>query len=166
MISRSRTGIREVGKNMILFGKSISEYLRFQKPMLLLVAAVGMARLALSLAGSDAFARRFSMTALLVVAIVMYPVLVHLRNFGGYKQILVLLSVQLALAGAISALGIGVGVLTGTANIFSGQVGNWATEVGHALQHLLGGPILIALILWIPASVVLFVTRRVAQPRR
>jgi hypothetical protein len=151
-------------ETMTIFGKPISEYVRFQKFMLAVVAAVGLSRLLLSLLSANNIAAWFSMTVLVLVGVVLYPFLVHIKKFGGYRHVLVLLSLQLVLTGLIIVLGIGIAVLTGSGNIFSGEdVGPIGAEVGHAAQHLIGGPIIVALILWIPSSVILFLTRLVAQ---
>ncbi len=149
---------------MTLFSKSFGEYVQFQKILLTVTAAVGLARLLLSLVGASAIAEFFSMTAISFVAVVLFPVMVHKKGFGAYTQVLVLLSIQIALAAAIITLGIAIAVATGSANIFTGgEVGPIGGEMTHAAFHLIGGPTIFAAILWLPASVVLFVTRRVAR---
>ncbi len=146
-----------------LFSKSFAEYIQFQKVVLTVTAAVGVARLLLSLAGTSAVAEWFSLTAMTFVGVVVYPIMVHTKGFGGYKQVLVLLSIQLALAGAIISLGIAIAMATGSGNIFTGaQMGSTGSEMAHMASHLIGGPTIFAAIVWLPASAVLFVTRRVA----
>jgi hypothetical protein len=147
---------------MTLFSKSFAEYIRFQKILLIITAAVGLARLLLSLAGASDVAGWFSITAMTFVGVVLYPIMVHTKGFGGYKQVLVLLSIQLALAGAVITFGIAIAVATGSGNVFTGgQVGSIGSEITHMASHLIGGPIIFAAILWLPASAVLFVTKRV-----
>jgi hypothetical protein len=66
-----------------MFGKRLSQYLAFQWPLLLLTAAVGLARLGLSLAGQpDASVKWLSMNVVLWAAAVYYGVAVHTRAFG------------------------------------------------------------------------------------
>jgi hypothetical protein len=148
---------------MTLFSKSSAEYIRFQKILLSITAAVGLARLLLSLAGASDIAGWFSITAMTFVSVVLYPIMVHTKGFGGYKQVLVLLFIQLALAGALITLGIAIAVATGSGNVFTGgQEGSIGSEITHMASHLIGGSIIFAAILWLPASVVLFVTKHIA----
>ena len=72
-----------------MFGKRISQYLCFQKMLLGLVAAVGLALLGLSLAGlPDTTVTWLSMTVVGWAAVLYYGVAVHTRGFGSYKQLL------------------------------------------------------------------------------
>ncbi len=145
---------------MTVFGKPISEYLSFQKYLLILTIAVGLIRFGLSLGGvPEGIVQLFSMTALILVGIVYYPVRVHMRGFGSFRHVWVLLVIQLLVAETISAAGIGIAALTEIPNTYSG-VGPDAGYLGHALFHLLGGPTILGLIFWAIASLVLIVVRK------
>ena len=145
---------------MTVFGNTLSEYIAFQKYLLILTIVAGLIRFGLSLAGTpEGIVRLFSMTALLLLGTVYYPIQVHRRKFGGFKHVWVLLVVQLVVAETISAAGIGIAAVTGVPNTFS-TVGPDANYLAHALTHLIGGPTAFGLILWGLASVILVITRK------
>jgi hypothetical protein len=63
-------------------------------------------------------------------------------------------------ANVIISAGIAITAVTGTLNIFStpefsGNTNHWF----HAATHLIGGPTLFSAILWIPAALVMLVTK-------
>ena len=152
--------------------KSVPEYLRFQRWVLVAIVVVWGARLGLSLAGLPG-ARLASVTWLLVAGALTDGVAVHARDFGGYKQLYVLNLFQSLLAETLVALGIVVAILTGQHNIFTvpdfvqgfvqGQDGR---SFAHALAHIaIPGAIVLPLAGWLVSSIVMFLTRRVA-PRK
>lgn len=147
---------------MTLFGRNLSDYLRFQKILLILTVAFGLLRLVLSMAGvPDAIVTWLSMTGLLPIAVVYYPIRVHMKNFGGYPQVLILICIQVLVSQIMTAIGIFAAPLTGVDNIFS-PAGPEGGHLGHALMHLLSWPIVSA-VLWVPAAVILWIARRVAK---
>jgi hypothetical protein len=153
------------GKAMKLFGKSLGDYLQFEKGLLIATIVIGLIRLALTLARlPDSVVTWFSMTALTLFSIVYLPVTVHRRGFGSYRHVLVLLALQIGLSSVIIAIGIGVAATTGVYNIFQADRPN-ANPIAHAVQHLIGGPTIFALIFWLPASVVLFITKMLTPAR-
>jgi hypothetical protein len=78
-----------------MFGKRLSQYLGFQKVWLALIAAVGLARLGLSLAGlPDSTVTFLSITVAGWAAALYYGVAVHTRGFGSFKQLLPLMVFQ------------------------------------------------------------------------
>lgn len=145
---------------MTIFTKSFAEYVQFQKVLFGVTLAVGLIRLVLSLAGADALARFFSMNVMALVGLVLLPIMVYTKGFGGYKQVLVLLSLHQVLIGGVITLGIAIALVTGSSNVFvMGPVGSAGAEIGHAASHLIGGPVF-GLVLWLPASIILFITKR------
>ena len=75
-----------------MFGKRVSEYLAFEKVWLFLIAAVGLVRLGVSLAGvPDRTAAWFSMNVVVWAGCLYYGAAVHTRGFGSYKQLLPLM---------------------------------------------------------------------------
>ena len=151
---------------MKLFGKTLGEYIKFEKAFLLVTIVVGLIRLGLTLSGvPNAVATWFSMTALSLFGVVYLPISVHRRGFGAYKQVFVLLSLQLLASGVIIATGITIAGVTGVSNIFQIDSPN-ANPAAHAAQHLLGGPTIFALIFWLPASLILFVTKKLQKSQR
>ncbi|HYP26532.1 MAG TPA: hypothetical protein VE262_07435 [Blastocatellia bacterium] len=150
---------------MTIFGKTVSEYLAFQKYILLLILAVGLGRLLLSLGGvPDSATRWLSISVVSLIGIVYYAIRVHTSGFGSYKQLLPLLFIQSVVAQAIVIAGIIIAILTQKDNVFSipeysgGSDGkNWT----HVLAHLIVGLIIGPLIAWLIASAILFITKKV-----
>jgi hypothetical protein len=152
-----------------MFGKRISEYLAFQKVCLAVIAAVGLARLLLSLAGvPDRTVMFLSMTAAGWIAVVYYGVAVHTKGFGSYKQLLPLMIFQVALVQSIAVAGILLAI-AGHPNIyaapeFSGPPFARSTnQWTHLLAHLTIGMVAPVLLWWGVACLVLLITRKVAR---
>jgi len=152
-----------------MFGKRLSEYLQFQKVWLALIAAVGLARLGLSLAGlPDSTVTFLSMTVVGWAAIIYYGVAVHTRGFGSYKQLLPLLFFQIVLVQAIAVFGILLAI-AGLPNIYAAPeysgppFARSANQWSHALAHLTIGIVVPILLGWGVASLVLFITKKVSR---
>jgi hypothetical protein len=148
-----------------MFGKQISQYLGFQKAFLGLLAAVGLARLGLSLAGlPNTTVMWLSMNVVLWAATLYYGVAVHTSGFGSYKQLLPLVFFQTVLQQSIAVLGILLSI-AGFQNIFAapeysfGGQSQWA----HILAHLTIGIVVPSLLLWGVASLVMLITKKVAR---
>ena len=154
---------------MQIFGKSFSDYVRFNKIILWLIAIVALGRLALSLGGvPNSTAKWVSVTAVIMLGMVYAAIRVHTTGFGSYKQLLPALWVQTMLANLIVSGSIILGIVTHKDNIFtapeySGNVDGktWL----HAGAHIIAGAIAMPLIGWLLGSLILFVTKRVA-PRK
>ena len=149
---------------MSVFGKSLSEYIKFQKIFLIITVAVGLIRLGMSMAGvPNSIATYFSMTAVSLVGIVYYAISVHTKGFGSYKQVFILLAIQSTLANVIVSLGITITALTGVINIFSApEFSGGANPWIHAGTHLVLGPTIIALVYWIISVPLMFITKKVS----
>ena len=90
-----------------MFGKRVSEYLAFEKVWLFLIAAVGLVRLGVSLAGSpDRTAAWFSMNVVVWAGCLYYGAAVHTRGFGSYRQLLPLMIFAILTMQSIAVLGI------------------------------------------------------------
>jgi hypothetical protein len=150
---------------MTIFGKKLSEYVRFQRVILALILVVGLARLFLSLAGVPNDTVRFlSMTVVGLAAIFYYGIRVHTTGFGSYRQLLPLLVIQSAVANGIAILGILITYFTGHANIFTApEFGGLMRIRWHILGHVVGGLVIGPLIGWLVASIVMWVTKRVSR---
>ena len=153
---------------MRIFGKPLSAYLAFAKVFLLLIAIVGIARLALSLARvENATVKWLSISIVALLGLVYYSIRVHTSGFGSYKQLLALIVIQSIVAQAIIIAGIVIGIFTGRDNIFSAPEysggGDGKTWL-HAGAHLLFGVIAGSLLAWLIGSLILFVTKK-AVPR-
>lgn len=153
---------------MTIFGKPYSEYLRFQGWFLILIAAVGIGRLVLSRAGvSTSIDKYLSVTAVLLIGLVLFAVLVHSKGFGSYKQLLVVYWNNAMLANLIVSLGILIAIRTGRDNIYTvpeysgGADGKtWL----HLVAHLATGAIIFPLIAWGIGSLLMFVTKKAVKP--
>jgi len=148
-----------------MFGKRISQYLDFQKVVLVLLAAVGLARLGLSLAGlPDTTVRWLSMNVVAWGGVLYYGVAVHSRGFGSYKQLLPLGFFQTLVMQSIAVLGILLAI-GGFPNIYAapefsfGAQSQWV----HALAHLTIGIIAPSVLLWGVSSLVLRITKSLAR---
>ena len=154
-----------------MFGKPVSEYLRFQKVWLAVIGAVGLARLVLSLAGlPDRSVMWLSMTVAGWLAVLWYGVAVHTRGFGTYRHLLPLMIFQVVLVQAIAVLGILLAI-AGLPNIyaapeFSGPpFARSANQWSHAAAHLTIGIVAPTLLWWGVASLVLLITKAVTRRR-
>src|SRR5437899_9233169 len=79
---------------MNIFGKPLSDYVRFSRLFLVLIAVTGLVRLALSLGGvPNSTVKWFSMTGLMWIAVVYYAIRIHKTGFGTYKHLLPVLAV-------------------------------------------------------------------------
>ena len=152
-----------------MFGKRLSQYLRFQKVWLALITAVGLARLGLSLAGlPDRTVMFLSMTVVGWAAIIYYGVAVHTKGFGSYKQLLPLMLFQMVLVQSIAVAGILLAI-AGFPNIYAAPeysgppFARSANQWSHALAHLTIGIVVPVLLGWGVASLVLLITKKVAR---
>ena len=151
----------------MMFGKRLSDYIRFQQAILGLILVVGLAKLAMTLAGvPNATTKWLSLTVLTLVGLVYYGVRVHTAGFGSYKQLLPLLFNQNVLAHTIIVIGIVIGIMTGHDNVFTAPEysggGDGKTWL-HVGAHVVLGMIVGTLLGWLIASIVMWVTKRVAR---
>lgn len=148
---------------MTAFGKSLSEYARFEQVLLWLILAVGLARLVLSLAGlPNGTVAFFSMTVVVLAGIFYCGIRVPMTGFGGYKHLLPLLYLQSVLANGIAILGVLLARF-GLHNIFAAnEYGGDTRTRYHVLGHVV--VMLVApLVFWLVAALVMWVTRKVGS---
>lgn len=155
---------------MKIFGKSLSEYYRFQKVILGLIVVVGLGRLVLSLAGvPNSSAKWLSITGVVLIGLIYYSVRVYTTGFGTYKHLLPLLAIQSILAQAIIILAIALAIFTGTDNIYSSPEYSGGVDGKtwlHAGAHLVFGTIAFTLVGWGLGSLIMFVTKKVSPRGR
>ena len=151
-----------------MFGKTVGQYLAFQRVVLVLIVLAWIVRLGLSLGGvPNSSARWVSVTVVLLLGVLYYGVAVHTRGFGSYKQLYPLMLFQSALGEGLVALAIVLAILTGRSNIYTapeysggGDGRNWL----HVTAHLVIGFVVLPLLSWGVGSLVLLVTKK-AAPR-
>ena len=149
-----------------MFGKTVAQYLRFQRIVLVLIVAAFLVRLILSLAGTpNSVAKWISVTVVLLAGIVYYGVAVHTSGFGSYKQLYPLVLFQSVLGEGLVALAIVLAIFTGRDNIYTapeysggGDGKNWL----HVVAHLVIGAVVFPLVSWGVSSLVMLVTKKVA----
>ncbi len=150
---------------MKIFGKSIPDYLKFEKGFLILLMIVGLARLGLSLFDvPNSTTKYLSLTVVLLLGLVYYSITVHTSGFGSYKQLLPVLELASIVGGCIIIAGIVIAILTGKDNIFSAPEYSPNKADGktwvHAGAHFIA-MLVIPLILWLVGSLIMFVTKKV-----
>lgn len=145
---------------MTVFGKSLSEYARFERLILWLILAVGLARLVLSLAGLPNSVVKLSSITVVVLAGLLYcGIAVPLTGFGGYRHLLPLLYLQHVLAGSLAILGI-VLARFGLPNIYAAnEYGGDTRTRYHVLGHVVV-MIVAPLVTWLVAAFVMWVTKK------
>ena len=149
-----------------MFGKTLAEYLKFQRVVLALVVAAFVVRLALSMAGvANTTARWISVTVVLLAGMVYYGVAVYRSGFGSYKQLYPLMLIQSIVGEGLVALAIALAILTSRDNIYTapeysggGDGKNWL----HVLAHLVIAGIVLPLVSWAISSLILLITKKVA----
>ena len=149
-----------------MFGKTLAEYLRFQRVVLALIVAAFVVRLALSLAGAaTGTAAWVSVTVVLLLGVVYYGVAVYRKGFGSYKQLYPLMLIQSIVGEGLVALAIVLAILTSRDNIYTvpeysggGDGKTWF----HVGAHLFLGVAILPLVSWAVGSLVMLVTRKVA----
>lgn len=155
---------------MQIFGKSLSDYVRFERGFLILVLVVGMARLIASLLGvPNATVKFLSITVVFLLGLVYYSIRVHTSGFGGYKQLLPIFALPVIVGNSIIIAGIVISILTSKDNIFSapefspGKVDgkNWGHVGGHVVAT-----IVLPLILWALGSLIMLVTKKLTGSRQ
>jgi hypothetical protein len=168
-------------KEARMFGKSLTDYIAFLRPTLILIAAVWALRLGLSLAGLPISGAQFvSVTGALVLGALYYGWAVGQEGFGSFKQLYGLNLVQGVFSQTLVALAIVLAIVTGQDNIYTtpefyppaqgiGVLGlplpPDGKNLGHAIEHIVvAGAIGFPVIGWMLGSLVLLATRRSPRP--
>ncbi|HKV42468.1 MAG TPA: hypothetical protein VJX67_24915 [Blastocatellia bacterium] len=150
---------------MKLFGKSLSEYIGFETGFLALILIVGLGRLGLSLVHvSNSIDKFFSLTAVLLIGAVVYPIWIWISGFGGYKHIWPVLLLQWALAQSIVVLGIVISIFSGQDNIFSAPEYSPNKVSGRTWTHVgahVAVVVILPLVFWVTGLLIMFVTSKI-----
>jgi len=154
---------------MKIFGKGLAEYFAFTKLFLVLVLAVGIVRLALSLAGvPNSTDKWLSITVVLLIGVLYYGVRVHTSGFGSYKQLLPTYWTLTFTSQVFVAATIVLAILTGHDNIFTAPEysgGGDGKTWFHAGAHVVVGAVIMPLLAWLIGSVVMFIAKRVSPAK-
>lgn len=156
--------IAQGAARMRIFGKSISDYVKFEWGFLTLVLVVGLARLAMSLLDvPNSTTKYVSLTVLLLFGLIYFPIRVYTSGFGSYKQLLPAIALPVIAANCIIIAGIAISILTAKNNIFSapeysggGDGKTWGHAAGHFVVMFVG-----SLALWLIGCLIMFVTKKI-----
>ena len=150
---------------MTIFGKTLSQYLNFQKYILLLILTVGLGRLGLSLAGlPDSATKWLSISVVTLIGVVYYAIRVPTSGFGSYKQLLPLMFIQSVLSQGIVIAAIVIAIFTHKDNVFSAPEFSGGVDGKtwtHAAAHLIVGLVIGPLVSWLIGSALMFVVKKV-----
>ena len=151
---------------MIIFGKRLSDYAAFSRIFLILIPAIGIARLVLSLSGvPNSTTRLLSMTVAAWIAVIYYSIRVHTTGFGSYKQLLPVIALLNIPAQAIAITGIAIAIFSGNNNVFSSPefaFGSDGKTWTHLLAHVFIGTTIGTLFPWMIGSGILALTRKLS----
>jgi hypothetical protein len=149
---------------MNIFGKRLSEYVVFSKPFLGLILIVGIARLALSLAGvPNSTVKWISINAVGWIGIMYYSVRVHTSGFGSYKQLLPICFLQMVAAQVVIVPAIILAIFTGADNIYSApeySFGGDGKTWLHVAAHLFIGTTVGSLMSWLVGCLIIAATKK------
>lgn len=149
-----------------MFGKSYTEYLRFQTPFLIALVVMGFARLSLSIGGApNEVVRYFSMNMVFLAGTVYYGLKVGRSGFGTYRHLLPLIFNQSLVIHTMAVLGIALSA-NGFPNVFDAPEFRGpgstpeTTALLHALSHVFIGMTVGTLVSWGVGSLVMLIGGR------
>jgi hypothetical protein len=151
-------------RNML--GKTVAQYLGFQRVVLVVIVLAFVVRFVVSLAGApNSVASWSSVTVVLLAGVVYYGVAVYRSGFGSYKQLYPLVLFQSLLGEGLVALAVALAIFTGVDNIYTapeysggGDGKNWL----HVVAHLVIAAVVLPLVSWGVSSLVMLATKKVA----
>jgi len=148
-----------------MFGKPLSQYLDFQKVILGLIAAVGLARLGLSLAGAPHTVVAFlSMHVVAWAGALYYGLAADRHGLTRYKQLLPPALFQTLVMQSIAVLGILLAI-AGFANVYAAPEYSFGAQSQwiHVLAHVTIGIVVPTLLIWGVASLVRLITTKMTR---
>jgi hypothetical protein len=159
-----------------MFGKPLSQYVAFQGPVLMLIAAIWLMRLLASMAGVPVSGAKFlSVTGVVLIGALYYGWAVGHRGFGSLKQLYGLNLVQGVFSQTLVALAILLAMAIGQDNIYTipefypASAGNDplgmppdGKSFAHVFAHLVVGAVVVPIVGWLLGSIVYLVTRKKA----
>ena len=153
-----------------MFGKSFPEYVAFQGPVLMLIAAVWLVRLLASMVGVPVAGAKFlSVTGVVLIGALYYGWAVGQKGFGSLKQLYGLNLVQGIFSQTLVALAIGQDNIYTIPEFYPASGGNDplgmppdGKSFAHAFAHLVVGAVVVPIVGWLLGSIVYLATRRKA----
>lgn len=124
----------------MIAGRSFGEYLRFLAPALSLVTAVWALSLILYVAGVPAWlVRPFSVILAAAISVIMISLLVHVRHFGGYSNMIFAILIVMVWVQVLIVLRILLILALGIQDIFPPRIGHQGPVMQHIFGHLTFG---------------------------
>ena len=160
-----------------MFGKSFTDYIRFQRVILILIAAVWALRLGLSLAGVSVSGAQFvSVTGVLILGSLYYGWAAGRKGFGSFKELYILNVIQGVFSQILVALAIILAIFTGQDNLYTIPefyppaqgidvlglpLPPDGKNFGHAAEHVfIAGLIAFPIMGWLLSSIIFLLTRK------
>lgn len=148
-------------------GRTLSEHLHLLKPFLALIAAAWVLRVTLVFAGApDWLVRSFSLVFLSPIVIALMVVVVHVRRFGGYSNVIFATFLLTLFVHLLITSGILLTETMGIEKMMRPSFRHPPPTVAHVIGHLTFGFGLGTLLGAALASVVLFVLRTLVPKDR
>jgi hypothetical protein len=160
-----------------MFGRSLAQYVSFEKPILILIAVVWLLRMGLSTAGMPtAGVRFFSITGVLALGSLYYGWAASRQGFGSFKQLYGANLIQGLVSQTLIAAAIVLAIVTGQDNIYTipefypASAGGDplglppdGKNLGHAIAHIVVvGALVGPIVGWLLSSAVHLATRKKA----
>lgn len=120
-------------------GHSFQDHLRLLSPLFGLVTAVWVLRLVLAAAGAPkGVTSFFSLTAATPISVLLAVLLIHMRRFGSYPNVVLAGILLNTWAELLIIAAIVFSVLTGTENIFTAPEYSFPEDNVYHLRHIYG----------------------------
>ena len=124
---------------MKICGHGLRDHIRLLSPLFGIIAAVWVLRLVLDAAGaSHRLISVFSVTVASTLAILLAVLLIHLRRFGSFPNVVVSVVLLVVWSQLLVILAIVFSVMTGRENIFTAPEFSAPGDDPHHIRHILG----------------------------
>jgi hypothetical protein len=120
-------------------GRQIREHLRFLRPLFTFITVVWLVRLVLGAAGAPVWLLSvFSVTAAVPTAVFLAVVLIHVRNFGSYPNVVVASLLLNSWGQLLVIAAVVFSVATNTTNVFTWSEFSMPGDDPLHLRHIYG----------------------------
>ncbi|HLG16877.1 MAG TPA: hypothetical protein VJH03_20595 [Blastocatellia bacterium] len=124
---------------MRIGGRRVREHIRFLWPLFGFIAVVWALRLvADAVAPNHRIARFFSLTAAAPLAVLLAVLMIHVRRFGGYKNVVIASLLLVAWSHLLIMVAIVFSVVTGLENVFTAPEFSVPLDDRYHVRHILG----------------------------
>jgi hypothetical protein len=142
-------------------GHGLRDHLQLVAPLFGLIAAVWALRLILALAGAPHVALYFSVTLTGAVSVLLAVLLIHMRHFGGYPNVVMAVFLLQFWQQFLIVMAIAFTTLTGIQTVYAApEFAHQLSPAAHMIGHLTFGIGIGTLFGTVMGSVVLWMLRR------